>query len=65
MVDMEAAIITEVVQEETVFLQEEAVIKVHANLGAMPMLLYLLEIWHSKQINKKLQKCSHHKDYSQ
>lgn len=53
MVDMEAAIIMEVVLEETVFLREEAVTKVHVNLGATPMLLYLLEIWHSKQINKK------------
>jgi hypothetical protein len=53
MVDMEEAIILDLVQEETVFLQEEVVTKVHVNLGAMLMLLYLLEIWLSKQINKK------------
>jgi hypothetical protein len=53
MADMVAAIIMEAVQEETVFLQEEAVTKVHVNLGAMLMHLYLLETWHSKQINKK------------
>lgn len=53
MADMEAAIIMEMVLEETVFLREEAVTKVRVNLGATPMHLFLLEIWHFKQINKK------------
>ena len=56
------AIVMEMVLEEIVFQQEEAVIEgihkqvvtqVHVNLEAMLMLLYLLVIWHSKLINKK------------
>jgi len=62
MEDMAVAIVMEMVLEEIVFQQEEAVIEgihkqavtqVHVNLEAMLMLLYLLVIWHSKLINKK------------
>ena len=60
--DMVVVIVMEMLLEEIVLLQEVAVIeaihkdlltRVHVNLEAMLMLLFLSEIWHSKLINKK------------